>query len=203
MAAKKTLLGCGASLALLPVLLFGLVFMGVGLVIRSTSQPFDDGITTVGTVVDHVERRSSDGDRLTAVEVRFETLSGQEVFFTSSTATSNPKAIGTGVEVSYRPDDPGGARNLDDGSAFLSWIFIGIGLVVLGIAALVFLGVAFAGLKMLVSGRNSAIDPPSPPGDFDPTAVDPNAFDPTAYDPSGTKWDSGETDFIPDSDRGF
>ncbi len=135
-------------------LCFGLVFLAAGLWIRSGIQPYDDGIVTTGTVVDHEDSYGSDSDT-TAVIFEFRTEDGRTIRKTDSLATSDPTSIGETIEVSYRPSDPDGARNLSHAQWF-PWLFIGIGsfVMLLGAAAAV---PAAIGLAVLAFGASKAV----------------------------------------------
>ena len=176
------------------MLIFGLVFAGAGLWVRGQSQPYGNGISTTGTVVEHVMRSNNDGGQTTAVSVLFVTEQGDEIIFTSSVSTSSPKPIGSQVRVSYLREDPMSARNLDDGGGILGWVFIGVGSVIV-------LGVVIGFGKMLVSGAMAIRSGGSSGGQLGYPS-DPSQ-DPTLYNPQDTTWDPGDTDFIPGDNRGF
>ncbi len=108
------------------VLLFSAVFLIGGLWIRSTTQPLDDGVIVVGTVVDIDERVDSDGSRTYAPVVEFVDPGTNATHRVEATvATSSRPTLGSPKDVSLRPGDPSSARVV--GPAWFPWLFIGVG----------------------------------------------------------------------------
>ena len=185
------------------LLLIGPIFGGAGLLVRSGSQPYDDGVLTTGEVIDYEVTRN-DGARTFSEVVRFMTEDGDVVEFTGSVSTSNPNDIGSEVRVSYRPSEPHKARNLDDGGAVLAWIFIGLGAlltVITVLALLTMLGTRIRRRRAPVAAIPRDLLAPGPlaaSDDWEARTWDevPNAG-PGEDDPIG------DTDFITDEDRGF
>ncbi len=174
------------------LLLFGVVFLAVGLWIRSGMQPYDDGVTTTGVVVAHETREDSDGDTTYAAVWEFDTEVGRTIRKTDSISSSSPPAIGSEIEVSYRIADPEGARNLSQ-PAWFPMIFIGIGalVVLIGLATFIplLLGLGVLGFAFLRRGGSDdevfgSLDPATGHWDADgPSGPMPNPTGPTStYD---------------------
>lgn len=123
---------------------FGVAFVALGLWLRATMQPYDDGVVTEATVVDLEAHTDEDGTTYAAV-FEFTTAAGETVRVEDGFSSSNPPRIGSTIEVSYRPADPAGARNLDN-PAWFAWIFVGIG------AIAVLVGLAIALPLLLAAG---------------------------------------------------
>ncbi len=167
------------------LLLFGSLFAGIGGFIWSSAQPYSDGVLAAGTVVDHDQRSGGDGTTWASV-VQFETQDGQEITFVGSVSSSSRAAIGSQVRVSYRPEDPFGARNLDDAGATLGLVFMGIGLVALTGTVI---GMFVSATKRLRSRGSGSQMVPNAPVQAPPR--------------NQAQWDSSGTDFIGGEDRGF
>ncbi len=170
----------------IPLLIFGLVFAGVGLALWSQAQPYSDGVTTTGTVVGH-ERSSSSDSTTWASVVEFETSDGQPVTFVGSTFSSRQQALGSEVRVSYRPGDPLGARNLDDDGTILALIFVGIGSVIAMASVIAMFVFAMKRLRRRI----------------DDQVMQRARSTQVGSDADATGWDSSGTDFISGEDRGF
>ena len=127
-------------------LVFGGVFLGVGLYTRSLTIPLDDGVIVSGTVVEIDESTDSDGDRTYASVVEYvDPATGQAHRVRSLISTSSRPDLGGGREVSLRPGDPSSARVLDH--QWFSWIFIIVG------GSIMLLGLATATKRFRTSGR--------------------------------------------------
>ncbi len=138
-----------AWIALAFGLLFGSIFLGVGLVVRANITPYEGGVTTEGVVVDAVEERDSDGDRTFSAVVEFQHAETGETFTAvGSVSSSSAPTIGDTRTVSYLVDSPSGARVIEH--QWFPWIFIVIGA---GVLSLVAVGLLRAGLRQVLSLR--------------------------------------------------
>ncbi len=75
-------------------------------------QPFEHGITTEGTIIGEIRVDGSDGDTFKP-EIQFMTQEGETIVFVPGTSTSSRVDVGGNVDISYRPENPQNARNLD------------------------------------------------------------------------------------------
>lgn len=127
-------------------LVFGGVFLGVGLYVRSQTTALDDGVIVTGIVVEIDESTDSDGDRTYASVVEYvDPVTGQTHRVRSLISTSSRPDLGGVREVSLRPGDPGSARVLDH--QWFSWIFIVVG------GFIMLLGLVVATSRFRASGR--------------------------------------------------
>jgi hypothetical protein len=119
-----------------------MLWIGVGLVVLGTSFMWQEHrfIATseivTGKVIDLVRTRGSKGGTMYAPKVKFTTLEGQEVIFTTSYASSYPGVtVGDHVPMAYKPANPNRARILRFGYTFGFWYCVaGIGLLLVFIS---------------------------------------------------------------------
>ncbi len=127
-------------------LVFGGVFLGVGLYVRSQTIPLDDGVIVSGTIVEIDESTDSDGDRTYASVVEYiDPATGRAHRVRSLISTSSRPDLGGVSEVSVRPGDPSSARVLDH--QWFSWVFIIVG------GSIMLVGLATGTKRFRTSGR--------------------------------------------------
>jgi hypothetical protein len=91
--------------------LIGIILLVIGFFSYRTNQhAIETGVLTTGSVVGMAERYDDDGSMYAPI-IRFTTLQGEVVEFTSST-WSRPAEYGPGdsVQILYQPDAPHGAQ---------------------------------------------------------------------------------------------
>jgi hypothetical protein len=105
-----------------------MLWIGVGLVLLGTSFIWQEhrfiltSDIVTGKVIELVRSRGSKGGTMYAPKVKFTTLQGQEVIFTSSYATSYPGVnVGDHVPMAYKSVNPGKAKILRFGYTFGFW----------------------------------------------------------------------------------
>lgn len=99
-------------------------------------------LTTSGTVIAHRTRSSGGHNRLLYPVVRFETQEGRTLEFESKTGSNIPPQVGEEVTVIYNPLRPEEARiTLGSTIRFRPEAFKIVGLLVLGVFGLFFLGI--------------------------------------------------------------
>ena len=125
----------GLLVAILTCLSLGPAFLVGGILAKRSLQPFPDGIQTTGnvTMVTETERPSTqDGKTRTRIEytpeIRFVTEESKVVLMNDTDSCGEPE-VGDEVPISYRPDDPAGARVLSEACKRDALIFIVLGIV--------------------------------------------------------------------------
>ena len=101
----------------------GIISIVGGMVRRAEYQPYRDGIQTTATVT----KRTEDGSNKHGAiyyfpELTFNTAQGETISFNHSCSSLSTGPVGSEVRVSYKTEDPTGARNLDS-SCKWEWLF--------------------------------------------------------------------------------
>jgi hypothetical protein len=149
----------GGAFPLLGILLLVISFA----IYRSNAGARETGVLTTGNVVGMEERYDSDGSMYAPI-IRFTTIEGEVVEFTSST-WSRPAAYGPGdtVEVLYQPDDPNGAEVDSAFERYGASAILGLVGLLLAVVGGV---VAFVLTRFLFAGSSADL----PPHDPEPSA---------------------------------
>lgn len=138
-------------------IVIGVVFMFVsGLV---APAEFQDPVVTDGEVVDVVETRNSEGQRMYRGVYAYE-VDGRPHEVESSTAVNSRPTIGSTVEITYEADDPANGRRTDGVEGFFAshgpTLFFGAGLLVALLSAaglVVSVALIVFGVKLFRDGR--------------------------------------------------
>ncbi len=99
------------------VIAAGVLLVVIGLHNKDLAGPGPRGVTAVGTVF-YITHNGA----LVAPMVEFTDTAGKRISLRLPAGSSLP-ALGSNVRVSYRPSDPGRARDLSDDSAGWKWQF--------------------------------------------------------------------------------
>ena len=116
------------------LVLFGGLMLAGSAFAWSRIQPYDDGVVTTGVVTREIVVRGSDGNTYKP-EIRFMTQDGQQIVFVPGSSTSSRVQVGDELRISYRPDAPHSARNLDAPGQWLIYLFGGLGILLIAFAA--------------------------------------------------------------------
>jgi hypothetical protein len=96
------------------IMVFGLIFIGVGYFVHQQRAPYADGVSATAKVTGVVQRQSSGGDTTYSAVFTFTTRDNRTVTATESSSSGTRPNVGETVNISYRPVDPEGARIIPD-----------------------------------------------------------------------------------------
>ncbi|GGK78821.1 DUF3592 domain-containing protein [Mangrovihabitans endophyticus] len=88
----------------------GLLFVWLGWYWHGQHEPYADGVTTTATVTRIVRSEGHDGKTHYGRIFTFRTYQGRNIRVTERERSSIRPELGAPLTVSYRPDDPEGAR---------------------------------------------------------------------------------------------
>ena len=149
----------GLSVAGLPLLIVGLVFVAVGWIVLEDRTPAAGGVATEAIVVEHVRGSAVvDGIARTtwAPVYEFTDVDGRRHRVADHVGSLNrPPAVGSTVPVSYLPGDPTSVRRTDVDLRWLRWfVAAGVSFAAVGLALLL-----AAGVRALRARRRGPGDP--------------------------------------------
>lgn len=118
----------GFFAALLMLVLGGAcIFAGVS--VHRSHTPYDNGISTTGTISDIHKGTGRDGKTYYTAVYEFTTADGRTVTFEDPSSGSSRPTMGDKVEISYLLADPEGARRIP-GVDWFAWLFLGVGVLI-------------------------------------------------------------------------